>query len=208
MKTNLVRLAAAALLVASPAAAQKLQSTQVMSVSPYAGYMTFGSLVDGPLGTSLTNASAPVYGLQANLGLGSVVSVVGNVGYSEPTLRVGIPIVGGIDFGKSKVLMYDAGLQLSAPGYGTGTRGIFPFVQAGVGAMRYDVEVSGLSRRATNTAFNAAVGADIPIVPNFGLRIQAKDYIGKFDFNEATSIDVNSKDSHNIALSAGLKLSF
>jgi hypothetical protein len=208
MKTTLVQLAGLALFVASPAAAQHLRSTQTLSVSPYAGYMTFGNLADGPLGTSLSNASAPVYGVQANLGLGSVLSIVGNVGYSEPNLRAGIPLLGGITFGKSKVLMYDAGLQLSAPGYGTGTRGVFPFIQAGVGAMRYDVEVSGLSRRATNTAFNAGVGADVPIVPNFGLRVQAKDYIGKFDFNEATSLNVDNKESHNIPVSAGLKLSF
>jgi hypothetical protein len=173
MKPRLVRLAGIALVIASPAAAQQLRSTETMSVSPYAGYMTFGNLADGPLGTSLTNANAPVYGLQANLGLGSVLSIVGNVGYSEPNLRAGIPLLGGITFGKSQVLMYDAGLQLSAPGYGTGTRGIFPFIQAGVGAMRYDVNVSGVSRRATNTAFNAAVGVDVPIVHNFGLRIQA-----------------------------------
>lgn len=207
MITKLVRLSALALLVASPAAAQ-FKSAQTLSVSPYAGYMTFGNLADGPLGTSLKNASAPVYGVQANVGLGSMLSVVGNVGYSEPDLRAGIPLLGGITFGKSKVLMYDAGLQLSAPGYGTGVHGLFPFVQAGAGAMRYDVNVSGITRRATNTAFNVGVGADIPIVPNFGLRIQAKDYIGKFDFNEATSLNVDNKESHNIALSAGLKLSF
>jgi hypothetical protein len=74
--------------------------------------------------------------------------------------------------------------------------------------MHYDVQVSGTSRTATNAAFNAGVGADIPLAQNIGLRLVARDYIGKFDFNEAASIDVDAKTSHNVALAAGLKLGF
>jgi hypothetical protein len=36
----------------------------------------------------------------------------------------------------------------------------------------------------------------------------AKDYIGKFDVNQATSLDVTSNNSNNVAISAGLKLGF
>jgi hypothetical protein len=75
------------------------------SISPYAGYMMFGDIIDGPLGTSLTSSSGSVFGIQGNLPLGSVISLVGNVAYSEPDLRFGVPIVGGITFGKSQVLM-------------------------------------------------------------------------------------------------------
>src|SRR5215207_8566957 len=57
------------------------------SISPYAGYMIFGDMIDGPLGTSLTSSSGTVFGVQANLPLGSVISIVGNVAYSEPDLR-------------------------------------------------------------------------------------------------------------------------
>ena len=39
------------------------------SVTPYGGYMMFGDIVDGPLGTSLTSSSGPVYGAQANVPL-------------------------------------------------------------------------------------------------------------------------------------------
>jgi len=177
------------------------------SVSPYAGYMMFGDIAKGPLGTSLTSSSGTVYGLQAQLPLGSTLSVVGNVGYSQPTLRFGLPILGGIDFGKSDVWLYDAGLQLNAPTL-PGARTISPFVQLGAGGMSYDVKVAGLSSKATNLAVNAGVGIDMPIAENIGLRIMAKDYIGKFDVNEATGVDYNAKTSNNIALSAGLKLSF
>ena len=205
-------LAAAFVLVALPAGAQRIRKNRAadasLSISPYAGYMTFGDLVNGPLNTSLKSAAAPVYGVQLNLPLGNSLSIVGNVAYTAPDLSVGIPILGDISFGKSDVWLYDAGLQLSAAGYGSGDRGFFPFVQVGGGAMKYDVHVSGTSRNATNAAFNAGVGADIPLAQNVGLRLFARDYIGKFDFNQATSIDVNAKTSHNVALVAGLKLAF
>ena len=177
------------------------------SVSPYAGYMMFGDIAKGPLGTSLTTSSGSVYGIQAQLPLGSTLSVIGNVGYSQPTLRFGLPVLGGIDFGKSDVWMYDAGLQLNAPTL-PGARTISPFVQLGAGGMSYNVQVAGLSSKATNLAVNAGVGIDMPIAQNIGLRLMAKDYIGKFDVNEATGVDYNAKTSNNIALSAGLKLSF
>ncbi len=177
------------------------------SVSPYVGYMMFGDIVNGPLGSKLTNSSGPVYGVQANLPLGSTLSVVGNLGYSEPDLRFGVPILGGVNFGKSKVVMYDAGLQFSAPAM-TGRRSISPFVQVGAGGMHYNVEVAGINRTASNIAFNAGVGVDVPLMQNLGLRLFAKDYIGKFDVNEAAGIDYNAKTTNNIALSAGLKLQF
>ncbi len=177
------------------------------SISPYAGYMMFGDIVDGPLGTTLTNSSGTVFGAQANLPLGSVLSIVGNVAYSEPDLRFGVPILGGVNFGKSEVWMYDAGLQFSAPA-GYGQRTIIPFVQVGAGGMSYDVQAAGISRKASNLAFNAGIGADLPLAQNIGLRVFAKDYIGKFDIAEAAGIDYEAKTSHNIALTAGLTLKF
>ncbi|HVF41048.1 MAG TPA: outer membrane beta-barrel protein [Gemmatimonadaceae bacterium] len=207
-------LAAGLVVSADSASAQRRQRTQPrfepapsLSISPYGGYMVFGSLADGPLNTKLSSASAPVFGAQVNLPLGNVVSIVGNVAYSEPDLRIGVPIVGGIDVGKSSVWLYDAGFQLSAP-TGVGERSIVPFVQVGAGAMKYNVQVAGMNRDATNMSFNAGVGADVPLGRNLGLRLVAKDYLGKFDFDEATTIDYKAKTSHNVALSAGLKLAF
>jgi opacity protein-like surface antigen len=184
-----------------------IDDTPAPSVSPYAGYMMFGDIASGPLGTSLTSSSGGVYGVQANLPLGRTLSVVGNVAYSEPDLKFGVPILGGLTFGKSQVWLYDAGFQFSAPTR-RGQRAITPFVQVGAGGMKYDVQVAGINRSASNLAFNAGVGADVPLAQNLGLRLFAKDYIGKFDINEAAGVDYEAKTSHNIALSAGLKLQF
>jgi hypothetical protein len=35
-----------------------------------------------------------------------------------------------------------------------------------------------------------------------------KDYVGKFDFKEATTFDLNSRVSHNVAFTVGLTLGF
>jgi hypothetical protein len=47
---------------------------------------------------------------------------------------------------------------------------------------------------------------DVALAPRLGLQLMAKDYIGKFDAREATSIEVDTRTTHNWALSAGLRL--
>ena len=58
---------------------------------------------------------------------------------------------------------------------------VSPFLQGGVGAMRYEVESGFLNTTATNVAYNVGGGVDVQLTPNLGLRLMAKDYIGKFD---------------------------
>jgi hypothetical protein len=41
-----------------------------------------------------------------------------------------------------------------------------------------------------------------------GLRLSAKDYMGKFDVREATSLDMNTPMAHNFAITAGLRIGF
>ena len=104
--------------------------------------------------------------------------------------------------------MFDGSLQLSLP-LGAGSVIPFePFIQAGAGAIRHEVESSVVRTDATNFAFNAGVGADIPLGRTIGLRLMAKDYVGKFDVKEASGLNVQGKYSHNWALSGGLKLGF
>jgi hypothetical protein len=119
--------------------------------------------------------------------------VYGNLAYSKPGLEVGIPILGGVAVGQSSVLMYDGGLQLSGSG-GRGGRGIVPFVQAGVGGMRYSFDIAPIHLTATNLAFNAGLGVNVPLGSNLGIRLMAKDYIGKFDAQEVSGININTED--------------
>jgi opacity protein-like surface antigen len=193
--------AVAGLLLAAPLQAQSARAGG-FAITPYAGYMKFGNLVDGPLGTSVRSAAGPVYGAEATVGITRGLALVGNVAYASSDLEVGIPIVGGLSFGKSSALLYDAALRLSVP-LGSGVR---PFVQAGAGAMRQELEIAPVATTSTNFAYNLGAGVEVPLGPRFGLQLMAKDYIGKFDARGATVIDVKTEATHNWTLSAGVRL--
>lgn len=203
IRTSIAGLAVAA--YALPVAAQQAKPA-VFDVSPYAGYMMFGKLFEGPIGTSISTGSGPVYGAQMSLTMARNVALYGNVGYSSSDLKVGIPILGGIDVGTSKALMYDGGIELRLPMQSATV--VTPFVQGGVGAMRYEVESGFLNTKATNVAYNFGGGVDVRLSPNFGVRLMAKDYLGKFDFKEATSFDLNGKTTNNVALTLGVNVGF
>jgi opacity protein-like surface antigen len=203
IRTSVVGLAAS--LGALPLAAQQAKPT-VFDVSPYAGYMMFGKLFEGPIGTSVSTGSGPVYGAQMSLTMAKNLALYGNVGYSSSDLKIGLPIIGGLDVGSSKALLYDGGVELKVPMQAASM--VTPFVQGGVGAIRYEVESGFVNTNATNVAYNFGGGVDVKLSPNFGVRLMAKDYLGKFDFKEATSFDLNGKTTNNVALTVGVHFGF
>ena len=143
LRTSVVGLAAS--LGALPLAAQQVKPT-VFDVSPYAGYMMFGKMVEGPIGTSVSSGNGPVYGAQMSLTMAKNIALYGNVGYSSTDLKIGLPIIGGLDVGSSKALLYDGGVELKIPMQAASM--VTPFVQGGVGAMRYEVSSSFLNTRS------------------------------------------------------------
>jgi hypothetical protein len=197
---------AIALFAATPVFAQRAATT--IEIAPYAGVMISGNALEGPLGTTLSNSAGAIYGAQVALKLGSIVSVIGNLGYSDPDIRAGVPIFGDVRLGSSKIWMYDGGLRLSLPGASAGLLPITPFIEGGAGVMKYDVSSGPLSAKSTNVAWNVGAGADLTISRNFGMRIFAKDYIGRFDFKDATGFDVQGETAHHVALGVGLRLDF
>jgi opacity protein-like surface antigen len=195
--------AVAGLVLTSPLAAQR-PAGPAFGITPYAGYIKFGNLVSGPLGTSLRNAGAGVFGAELQLGFNRAISLIGNVAYSQPDLEIGAPILGGLSVGRGSVLLYDAALRLRLPV--TAGLPVSPFVQGGAGAIRQSFDVGPASTHATNFAYNVGGGADVALGPRLGLQLMVKDYIGKFDAREATAINVDTRTSHNWAVSAGLRL--
>ncbi|MGQ0646199.1 MAG: outer membrane beta-barrel protein [Gemmatimonadaceae bacterium] len=209
MNTRFVSLAVLAYLSLSVSAeAQRRSSPSVARVTPYVGYMSFGSYVDGPLGTSVRNAAAPVYGAQLGVDLTENLAFVGNVGYSASNLEVGVPIIGGFDLADTKVLMYDAGLQLRLPVAASLGMGAVPFVEGGAGAMRTEIGVGSLQTKSTSFAVNYGAGVDLQLGRSLGVRAMAKDYVGKLDLKEATRLDLNTRTTHNWAFTVGLNLGF
>ncbi|HTI64542.1 MAG TPA: outer membrane beta-barrel protein [Gemmatimonadaceae bacterium] len=194
--------------IAAPLAAQAPESGKVLHVSPYVGYMVFGDYLKGPVGTSLSNAPGAVYGTQVGLSLAPNLSLVGNLGYSASDIKIGVPLLGGVSVGHSSLLLYDANLEYDLGTAKGGAATFTPFVQAGAGAMRYKVDESILTTNATNFAGNVGLGADFAIGRGMALRVLAKDYIGKFNFKDATGLGINGETAHNLAFTAGLRFDF
>ncbi|HUF36309.1 MAG TPA: outer membrane beta-barrel protein [Gemmatimonadales bacterium] len=194
----------AALATAAPLHAQYAGPSR-FQITPYAGYLKSGAMVDGPFGTALRNGGAPVYGGEMSLGLTRGLALIGNVAYSQPGLEVGAPILGGLQVARSSVLLYDAGVRLSLP-VSEGGLPFTPFVQGGAGAMRQSFEIGPVTARSTNFAYNVGGGVDVDLSPRLGLRLMAKDYIGKFDAQEAALIGADTRTTHNWAFSAGVRL--
>ena len=122
------------------------------------------------------------------------IALVGNVAYASSDLEVGLPIVGGLSFGRSSALMYDAALRLSVP---LGGRRDQP-VRAG-GRGRDAAGDRGGTRLdpVDQLRLQRGAGVDVPLGSRLGLQLMAKDYIGKFDAREATALDVNTETTHN-----------
>jgi len=197
--------------IASTASAQSpapIASGTAFELTPYAGYMIFGDYLKGPLGTSISNAPGPIYGVQLGMKIYPNVSLIGNLGYTSSDITAGVPFLGGYSIAHSSTLLYDGGLQLDLPLATTSGLSLKPFVQVGAGAMHYNIDASILQTNTTNFAGNVGLGADIGLGQSLGLRLMAKDYIGKFNFQGATQLDVQGQTAHNFALSAGLRFDF
>lgn len=205
MIARFVRLVAG-LAVAAPFALSAQTLGAGGSVTPYAGYLITGRYLDGPFGTNVATANTPMVGAQMAIPLVSGLSLTGNVGYASADVRVGVPVIGGINVGTNNLWVYDAGLELG--GLAKGRRGIAPFVQAGVGGMTNNIRSSFLTVQSTNLVYTGGVGIDVGLSRLVGVRVQAKDYIGRFDTEEAIGIRTRGNLTHNWALSAGLKLAF
>lgn len=182
---------------------------KALEVTPYAGYMIFGHLIDGPLGTSLTSAPAPVFGAQLGLTIAPGISLIGNVAHASGDLQAGIPFLGGVRVGSTSATIADGGLQLSLPMKTSGLP-IAPFVQAGAGAIHWNIDAADQFVHTSSTSFagNVGAGLDVSLGSSVGLRLLAKDYISKFDAKEATGFNISGTQSHNWGLTAGLRLAF
>ena len=211
-------LAAAALLASlgavAPLAAQRPAATaapartaeRLADVTPYGGVVLFGNYLDGPLGTNLRSRPAPIGGAQLSVRVAPGVALVGNVGYTRGDLEVGVPVLGGVRVGSSSSWLYDAAVELRLPT--TATRAFAPFLQAGGGAITTRLASGPLNTTTTNAAFNVGGGLDVSLGSSMALRLQARDYVTRFASQEVAGVQARGDLSHNVAVSAGLRLAF
>ena len=178
------------------------------AIVPFAGYLITPAFFEGPLNTTLGSSGAPLYGAALSVPLAPAASIVGTAGYSRGNLRVGLPFVGGYDFGTSSTWVFDAAVELRADNMAQGGGRFVPFAQLGGGALRREVGISGVKTHSTDFTVSAGLGFNIPLSGSSGIQVLAKDYYGKADFGSIGSIDVKTDDMHTIGLSGGIRIGF
>jgi hypothetical protein len=208
LATALVAAVVPALAAAQSRGSSPLATNTVFEVTPYVGYMIFGDYLSGPFGTSVTNAPAPVIGAQLGMKLSPNLSLVGNIATASSDIQAGVPIFGGVSLAQSRVQMFDAGLELAMPVTTMSGAGLKPFIQAGAGAMKYDITQSFITTSSTNFAANVGIGADVSVGRGVGVRVMAKDYIGQFDMQQATFLNVGTNTTQSFSFNAGVRFSF
>lgn len=184
------------------------QTPTIFEATPYAGVIMFGDYLSGPLGTSVSNAPATLFGAQLGMKITPNVSIIGNVATASSDIQAGIPYIGGVSLAQSTVQMFDADLQLEMPFASLSGLTFAPVLQAGAGAMRYAITQSFITTGATNFAANVGAGADIGVGRGVGVKLMAKDYIGNFNLQQATYVNAQTNTTNSFAFSAGLRLSF
>lgn len=172
--------------LAAPATAQTgLFGGMHVSAEPYVGYGFFGTLPNGP---KLDAALA--YGGRVALELSPQWAAFANYQRSEPKLD---------DFGdKATVDHWSAGVEFSYVPRG-GAEGMLPIlIEAGVGQARYDFapgndvynspDINALRVGAgedpneeNDLAANIGIASTLQLVPDFGIRYGANDYISNFN---------------------------
>ncbi len=201
-----VLVASSLIATAVVASTARAQTGVGATITPYAGYLITGDWYDGPVGSNLSTTNAPMVGVQGSVPLTRGISLVGNLAYGSGDLRVGLPLIGGFNVGTVKTWLYDAGLELG--GLGGKATGIAPYVQLGVGGMTNDIKNSLFDARATNIAYTGGVGIDVGLTESFALRVQAKDWVSRFNSEDAVGFRAEGNLAHNWALTAGVKLRF
>lgn len=193
-----------ALVLVAPRA--KAQAGVGAIFTPFAGYLMTGNWYDGPIGTSLSTTNAPMVGGQVSIPLTKGIALVGSLAYASGDLRIGLPLLAGVNVATVRMWLYDAGLELGGlPGKKTG---LAPFVQVGIGGLTNDIKNSLFDVRASNIAYTGGVGLDLGLVERFAFRVQAKNWVTRLNSEDAVGFRAEGNLAHNWALTAGVKLTF
>ena len=227
MRKILVGAVLAATVAAAPSYAQAPVTAGGPSlfVSPYAGYVTFGELADLGGDAEFSLEDGFLFGGQAGFSFTPNVAIIGNLGYTKSKfvakdIQTGtggtqdINLFNNEDLG---VFMYDATLQLKLPFLANRMGGnIAPFVQAGLGQVRYSYDVDDIfdeSQTETNLYIPLGVGVDLNVMRSLGLRLMVRDHITSQQFQNLEDLNDTyrngrSDTAHNFTYTVGLNFGF
>lgn len=93
MRSMIFITSALAVLASTSSAEAQRRSTDIavsrgeFAIAPFGGYLLSQRFIDGPLGTSLDVASAPMYGIQISLPLAPSASLIGTIAHASGDLK-------------------------------------------------------------------------------------------------------------------------
>ena len=129
-------------------------------ITPYAGYMKFGTLVDGPLGTSVRSAGSRRLRRRGD----TRAHARTGPGRQRRLRQLGPRDRRAGQSAVSRRRELRAALRRRAPAAACRSLPaprISPFVQGGAGAMRQEVRCRPASTHSTNFAYNVGAGVDV-----------------------------------------------
>jgi hypothetical protein len=142
---------------------------------------------------------AILVGAQGSYRFNRVLALTGTVGWSptEDRLTAGQETV--------DLLQYDIGAEVRAPSWLAGESWDFtPFIGLGVGGRTYDYRDRDDVDAKTNVAGYGALGGEFGF-GKLGLRIEARDYVSRFEPLIGTG---DAKTRNDVAVAAGLTFRF
>ncbi len=184
--------------------------TPILQITPYVGWMMFGTYARRDGNVNFSNQDRPLYGVQAKLALSPYVGLVGNFAYSRTRWMYENYYGPGQDqyLDRVGVWFLDGGFELRLPHPTGPSSSIAPFIQIGAGAVRYTANAGSIEEGATKVAFNGGLGLDVQASRGFGIRLMAKDYLTSLAWSDVTHVSANDRVSNNVALALGLNIGF
>lgn len=180
-----------------------------ISITPYAGYVLFGTPFRGQRGIALSAENGATYGAQLGIGVARHVALVGNVAYAKSSGSIeNVPLLGTLAVGDVALWFYDGAVRFRFPLGAAGRPMVTPFVQVGAGAIHYGIRSDFFTGTATNFAANAALGADVGLTRALGLQFMAKDYLASYrSVTAGERFGITGRRAHSVALALGLTVS-
>jgi len=184
-------------------AAQEPAGERRLHVGPAAAYMVYGTYFEGPGDVGFSTGNGPAFGAAADFHAGRGVSVVAAVHRASSDWSfTGVPLLGRVDVDGAELWLADVGLRLTARRWR-----VRPFVQLGLGAVRYRAENALIDERATNVAAVGGVGVTAALGRRLRAELLLKDYYSSFRSVDAVAqVGAEGRRAHTLGIGVGLAL--
>jgi hypothetical protein len=192
--------------VSTASPAQSAPDSRRITISPTAGYLTYGTYFTAPGGVRFSNHDGFGIGAELDIRAWRRLSIIASAlhGSSDWSFE-SVPLVGAISLDGASLWFVDVGLRVGLPL----ALGVDGFAQATAGAVRYGIENALISDHATNFAFSGGLGIRAYLGQRVSVVALVKDYIASFSsVDDAEAFGIEGQRAHTVALLLGAGIRF